>query len=82
MEVISMCFFFSLIPATILAVIGYLVLISSTKAEGVAKKSGRVLAIWIFIIAAFFPVMGLYVTLTGLCPMGGFMQGMHSGMNP
>ena len=77
-----MCFFFSLIPATIFVVIGYFVLFSSTKTEGAVNKSGRVLAIWIFVIAALVPMMGLYVTFTGLCPMGGIMQGMHTGINP
>lgn len=77
-----MCFFFSLIPATLIVLIGYFVLLSSTKREGAIKKFGKVLAIWIFIIAAFFPLMALYVTFSGLCPMGEIMQGMHSGMNP
>jgi hypothetical protein len=77
-----MCFFFSFIPATIFVLIGYFVLFSSTKTEGPEKKFGRVLAIWLFIIAAFFPIMGLYVTFSGLCPLGGIMQTMHSGMNP
>ncbi len=77
-----MCFFFSFIPATFFVLIGYFVLFSSTKTEGAIKKFGKVLAIWIFIIAAFFPMMGLYVTLSGLCPMGEIMQTMHSGMNP
>ena len=77
-----MCFFFSLIPATVVVVIGYFVLFSSTKTVGAVKKFGKVLAIWLFIIAAFFPIMALYATLSGQCPMGEIMQGMHSGMNP
>lgn len=77
-----MCFFFSLIPATFFATIGYFVLFSSTKTEGAVKKFGKILAIWIFILAAFLPMIALYVTLFGLCPMGEAMQTMHSGMNP
>ena len=77
-----MCFFLSLIPGTFFAIIGYFVLFSSTKAEGTTKKSGGSLAIWIFVIAALFPIIGLCATLSGRCPMGGIMQGMHSGMNP
>jgi hypothetical protein len=64
-----MCFIFSLIPATIWAVIGYFVLFSSTKATGAVHTFGRGLAIWIFILALFFPIMGAYVTALDLCPM-------------
>ena len=69
-----MCFIFSLIPATIFTVIGYFVLFSSTKAEGAVQKFGQILAIWVLIVALFFPIMGLYVTLSDLCPMGEFME--------
>ena len=64
-----MCFFFSFMPATFWAVVGYFVLFSSTKAEGGTRTFGRVLAIWIFVIAAFIPIAGAYVTLAGLCPI-------------
>jgi hypothetical protein len=63
-----MCFFFSLIPATIWVVLGYFILYSSTKAQGTVQRFGYFLAIWVFVVAAFFPVTGAYVTLTGLCP--------------
>jgi len=71
-----MCFFISLGPATFWLVIGYFVLFSSTKAEGRVARFGRILAIWIFIIASIIPLMGAYVTLSGLCPIGDFMQGV------
>ena len=74
-----MCFIFSLFPATIFTVIGYFVLFSSTKTEGAVQKFGQVLAIWAFIVALFFPMMGLYVTLSGLCPIGELIQTMHPG---
>ena len=73
-----MCFFFSLIPATVWAVIGFFVLFTSTKAEGGLRKIGQVLAIWAFVIAALFPLGGAYVTLAGLCPMEAMMETMHS----
>ncbi len=73
-----MCFFFSLIPATVWAVIGFFVLYVSTKAEGGLSKFGRALAIWAFVIAALFPLAGAIVTLTGLCPMGAMMENMQS----
>lgn len=69
-----MCFIFSLLPATIFAVIGYFVLFSSSKAEGGIRKFGQILAIWIFIIALFLPIAGAWVTISGQCPMGQMMQ--------
>jgi hypothetical protein len=73
-----MCFFFSLIPATLLVVVGYFVLFSATKAEGPVQMFGYLLAVWVFIIAAFFPITGAYVTLAGLCPSMETMKSMHS----
>ena len=64
-----MCFFISLIPATVWLVIGFFVLFASTKAEGGLRKFGQVLAIWVFIIASFFPIAGAYITISGMCPM-------------
>jgi hypothetical protein len=43
------------------------------------QKFGQVLAIWAFIVALFFPTMGLYVTLSGLCPIGELIQTVHPG---
>ena len=71
-----MCFFCSLIPATIFAVIGYFLLFSSTKAEGTVQKFGKILAIWIFVIALCFPICGAYVTISGQCPMEKIMHQM------
>jgi len=69
-----MCFFLSFLPATIWIIIGYFVLFSSTKTAGAIQKFGRVLSVWIFIIAAFFPIMGAYVTLAGFCPIDQILQ--------
>ncbi len=69
-----MCFFFSLVPATVFMVFGYFVLFSSTKAEGGVSTCGRVLAIWVFVVALFFPICGAYVSLAGLCPIDTLMQ--------
>ena len=70
-----MCFFFSLIPATIFVTIGYFVLFSAGKTEGGVRKFGQILAIWIFVIALLPPVAGAYVSLSGLCPIEQMMQG-------
>lgn len=64
-----MCFMFSVLPATVWLVLGYFVLFASTKAQDGVRRFGRILAIWAFIVAGAFPVMGAYVTLSGLCPL-------------
>ena len=69
-----MCFAFSLIPATFWLVIGYFVLFVSGRAEGGVRELGRILALWIFLIAALIPLMGAYVTLSGLCPLAELLQ--------
>ena len=62
-----MCFLFSLVPATFWLVIGYVVLYISSKSDGSVQKFGRVLAIWVFAIAAIIPIMGLVVSFSDLC---------------
>jgi hypothetical protein len=62
------------VPATFWVVVGYFVLFSSTRAEGKLQKFGRGLAIWIFVLASFIPVMGAYMTISGLCPLTGIFQ--------
>jgi len=73
-----MCFFFSFLPATFWVVVGYFVLFASTKTEGSVRTFGRVLAIWIFVIAAYIPLMGAYISLSGLCPLEALLRGMSS----
>lgn len=76
-----MYFFFSLIPATIWAVLGYFVLFSSTKTQGPAQKFGSYLAVWIFIIAALSPLAGAYLTFAAPS-LGSVMNTMHQGVRP
>jgi hypothetical protein len=77
-----MCFFFSLIPATIWVALGYFILFSSTRTQGAVQKFGYILAVWVFMIAAFFPLMGAYVTLADLCPLESMIRSMHPGVRP
>jgi hypothetical protein len=78
-----MCFFISLIPATIWVVLGYFILFSSSKTAGAVQLFGQILAIWVFIVAAFFPVMGAYVSFAGLCPnLATIMKTMHPTPSP
>ena len=74
-----MCFFVSFMPDTLWLVVGYFVLFSATKTHGWVQVFGRVLAIWIFIIATFIPVMSLYVTIADLCPVEAIMEKLQSG---
>lgn len=71
-------FFFSLILATLPAVLGYFVLFSSTKTQGAVGILGRVLAVWLFALAALFPAAGAYVTLAGFSPLDGLIERMES----
>lgn len=64
-----MCFLFSFLPATFWATTGYFVLFASTRTEGGLAKFGRILAIWIFVVALFFPICGAYASLSGICPI-------------
>jgi len=77
-----MCFFFSLLPATVWAIIGYFVLFASTRTDAGMRTFGRVLAVWTFVIAVLIPVGGAYVTLAGLCPIDALMETMHSESAP
>ncbi len=77
-----MYLFFSFIPATIWVVLGYFLLFTSSKAQGPMQVFGRVLTIWVFAVAALFPVAGAYATFADLGPIGAMMQSMHSGASP
>jgi hypothetical protein len=77
-----MYFSFGLILATLAVVLGYFILFSSTKAQGGVRTFGQILAIWVFILAAVFPVAGAYATYAGLSPIGAMMRSMHSVENP
>jgi len=69
-----MCFFFSFVPATFWAIVGYFVLFSSRKAEGNVKTLGQVLAVWTFVLAVMIPIVGAYVTIAGLCPIDAILK--------
>jgi len=33
------------------------------------RKYGRFLAVWIFVIASLIPIMGVYMSIKGICPL-------------
>ena len=76
-----MYFFFSLIPATLTVVLAYFILFSSNKTAGVVKRLGQILAVWVFVLGALFPLAGGYATYAGLPPIASMMRSMHSGGN-
>ena len=69
-----MCFLLSLFPATVLLVLGYVVLYCCARSEGTLRIFGRILAIWVFILALAPPLVGAYVTKAGICPVGAIMH--------
>ena len=69
-----MCFFVSLIPATFFLILGYFVLFASARSEGGIRTFGRILTVWIFVIAALLPIGGAVVALSGECPMQKMME--------
>ena len=73
-----MFFFFSLIPATLAAVLGYFILFASANAQGAVRTLGRFLAVWVFALAALIPAAGGYATYADLSPVSSMMQSMHS----
>lgn len=73
-----MCFFFSLIPATVWLVIGFFVLYAAVRTDGGLRTFGTALAIWTFIVAGVILLAGAFVTLAGLCPMQAMMDLMNT----
>lgn len=76
-----MCFLFGVMPTTIWAVVGYIVLFSSTKAQGGIRTFGQIPAIWLLIFAAVFPMAGAYAVLAGLWPIDAILDAIRTGAN-
>jgi len=74
----EMLFFFSLIPATVLVVIGYFVLFASTHAEGGVRTFGKFLAMWLLFLGAVVVLGGLLAPALGIRgPMAGMEEHMQ-----
>lgn len=61
-----MIFLISLLPATILAVIGYFVLFASARAEGGLNRFGRYLGGWLILLAGLSALSGLLASTFGI----------------
>ena len=78
---LEFCPLFSVIPATILLIISFFVLLAVEKTSGRGLKVfGWVLAILLWVYAAFVVSMGAYMIMSSgspvmkSCPMWGYMQ--------
>lgn len=71
-----MYFIFSLLPATLFAVLGYLVLYCALRSVGGVSAFGKGLAVWLFILALLFPLSGAYFTMSGFSPSEHYKE-MH-----
>lgn len=73
-----MLFFFSLLPATVLVVVGYFVLYASTRTDGRLRAFGKYLAIWHFLLAALVVLGGVLAAALGIRgPMAGMEEHMQ-----
>ncbi len=76
-----MVLLFSLVPATTLLVIGFFVLFTSTKAEGVLRRFGQYLAIWHLFLAGVLVFGGLLASIVGMPnPISSVMDRMGQHM--
>ena len=72
-----MCFIISFFPATFWAVVGFFVLLAAGNAHGGVKTYGRVLGLWVCVLAVLIPLGGLFISVTGLCPIEQMMEQAH-----
>jgi len=85
-----MIYLLALLPATMLTVAGYLVLVFSTRAEGSLRTFGRYLGFWAFTLAGLVILGAIFAAAHhrhhGPYGMTGFHEGMHfrhpDGMHP
>lgn len=77
-----MGFLFSLIPATVLVVVGYFVIYAATRTQGALQRFGQYLGAWIFLLAGAVILAGVLASTGGiespLGDMGRHMQRMES----
>lgn len=71
----------SLLPFTIFAVLGYVVLYCAIRSESGVQAFGKILSAWLFILALLFPLSGAYLSITGFSPFEEHFQQMHGQGN-
>jgi len=70
---------------TVVVTVAFFVLFAASKAQGGVRVFGRILGIWILLIALMFPVGSAFMVMSGKCPMMGGkwncpMRGMMKDM--
>lgn len=77
-----MCFAASFFPATFWAIIGFFVLLGASKTDGRLKVFGHVLGVWACALAVLIPLGGLYLSVSGLCPIDAILEQMAVRLVP
>jgi len=76
-----MIYLLALLPATMLTVAGYFVLVLSTRAEGPLRAFGRYLGFWAFTLAGLVILGAIFAAAQGRHHGPVWMHGMHGGMH-
>ncbi len=72
-----MCFFFSLLPASVFTTLSYFVWFAAANSEGTQQQLGIILALWLLVMAMGFVACGAFMTFTKRCPMQDMFSKMH-----
>lgn len=67
------------IHVTVLAIVGYLLLFTASKAEGIVALIGRLLALWVFLLAVLSVVGGIAIHMSGGKLLGMDFTHPHDG---
>ena len=65
---------------TVLAIIGYFLLFSASKAQGIVALIGRLLGLWVFLLAALSVLAVMGGPMISGTPLGTEMMRAHGGM--
>jgi hypothetical protein len=70
----------SLFPATAFAVVGFFTLFAAERAAGRIRTIGKVLGIWLFVLAGVVILAGVVASVAGPARWGGGMGSYHERM--
>jgi hypothetical protein len=69
-----------ILHVTVLAIIGYFLLFSASKAQGIVALIGRLLGIWVFLLAVLSVLAVAGAPMLSGTPLGAAMMRAHGGM--
>ena len=69
-----------ILHVTVLAIIGYFLLFSASKAQGLVALIGRLLGLWVFLLALLSVLAVLGAPMLSGTPLGDEMMRAHGGM--